>query len=261
MEFEGKRAVVTGAASGIGAAVTRLLVRAGARVVAADIAQSKLEALAEELGASVMPHLVDLSLRPGVEAMVQAAVEAFGGLDILVNNAGIGAFARAGDLDPEIWRKVLAIDLDAVFYASRIALPHLIESQGNIVCTASISGMGADFGFTAYNAAKAGVLALVRNMAIDYAARGVRVNAVSPGFTLTALTEQMPPPFREAYADNVPMKRAGTPEEIAEAIVFLASGRASYITGQNLTVDGGLTAWTGQPNTYDLIHQMTAGAQ
>jgi meso-butanediol dehydrogenase/(S,S)-butanediol dehydrogenase/diacetyl reductase len=252
MELDGRLALVTGAASGIGAAVARLMVRRGARVFAADVDGAKLAGLATELGEAVVPYVVDLSERAQVEAMVVAAVQALGGLDILVNNAGIGSLARATDLDPDEWRKVMAIDLDAVFFASRAALPALIARRGNIVCTASISGMAADYRFTAYNAAKAGLIGLVRNLAIDYAPEGVRVNAVSPGYTLTPITEPMLQPVREAFAATIPMRRAAQPEEIAEVIAFLASDRASYVTGQNIAVDGGKMAHTGQPDVYEM---------
>jgi meso-butanediol dehydrogenase/(S,S)-butanediol dehydrogenase/diacetyl reductase len=258
MEFQGKLALVTGAASGIGAAVTRLFVQRGARVVAVDLDRGKLDALAAELGAAVIPHAADLSDRAQTEAMVAAAIKALGGLDILINNAGIGSLARATDLDPEEWRKVMAVDLDAVFLASRAALPALIARRGNIVSTASISGMGGDYGFTVYNAAKAGVIGLTRAMAVDYAAEGVRVNAVSPGYTLTPMTAPSRAEVRAAFIDGIPMRRGAAPEEIAEVIAFLASDRASYVTGQNIAVDGGLTAHTGQPDVLSLRARFAA---
>lgn len=194
-----------------------------------------------------MPHQVDLADEAQIGTMMKTAVERLGGLDILVNNAGIGALGKAAELDPAIWRKVMAIDLDAIFLTCRAALPTLVERRGNIVCTASISGMAADYGLLAYNAAKAGLIGLVHNIAIDYAAEGVRVNAVSPGYTRTRLNPTRPE-VQAAYIEGIPMKRAGEPEEIAEAILFLASDRASYITGHNLVVDGGRRAHTGQPD-------------
>lgn len=258
MEFDGKLALVTGAASGIGAATARILVARGARVLAADRDADGLEALVAELKGAAVAHVADISERAQVEAMVAAGLERLGGLDILVNNAGIGSLARATDLDPEDWRKVMAVDLDAVFWASRAALPALIARRGNIVCTASISGMAADYRFTAYNAAKAGLIGLVRNLAVDYAAEGVRVNAVSPGYTLTPLSKTSRPEVAEAFVAAVPMRRAAKPEEIAEVIAFLASERASYLTGQNIAVDGGVTAHTGQPDVAGIYARLRA---
>ena len=259
MKFQDKRVLVTGAASGIGHEAARLFVEAGARVVAADITREGLDALASTLGDAIIPHVVDLSQQHECEAMIATAVAALGGLDVLINNAGIGSFGRATDLEPTEWRRVMAVNLDAVFYSCRTALPHLIDSKGNIVCTASVSGVGADYGIAAYNSAKAGLLGLMRNLAVDYAAMGVRVNAVSPGFTETRMTSLAPPPVRAAFEASVPMKRAGRAEEIADAILVLASDRASYITGQNLVVDGGLLATTGQPNNFEIIAKMMAG--
>jgi meso-butanediol dehydrogenase/(S,S)-butanediol dehydrogenase/diacetyl reductase len=248
MTFDGKIALVTGAASGIGAATTRLLAKQGAKVFAVDVNFVGLEVLVGELGSNVVPHRAELTERTQVEGMVEAAVKTFGALDILVNNAGIGSFGAAADLDPDTWRRVMAIDIDAVFLASRVALPHLIARHGCIVNTASISGVGGDYGFTAYNAAKAAVIGLTRSMAVDYAAQGVRVNAVSPGYIATPLVGIMPPAVADAFVANVPMKRAGSAAEIAAVIAFLASDAASYVTGHNLIADGGITAHTGQPD-------------
>jgi meso-butanediol dehydrogenase/(S,S)-butanediol dehydrogenase/diacetyl reductase len=260
MPLTDKVAVVTGAASGIGAATARRLASGGARVLAVDLNAEGLQALARSIGERVIPHVADLTERSQVEAAIATAIEKFGRLDILINNAGIGSLARVADLDPEDWRRVMAIDLDAVFYACRVAVPHLIASRGNIVNTASISGMAADYGFTAYNTAKAAVIALTRVMAIDYAAQNIRVNAVSPGFTLTPLTQQIPQGMQELYAARVPMRRAGTPEEIASVIAFLTSDDASYITGQNIAVDGGLIATTGAPDNIEYYSKLMGGA-
>jgi len=260
MPLTDKVAVVTGAASGIGAATARRLASGGARVLAVDLNAEGLQALARSVGERVIPHAADLTERSQVEAAIATAIEKFGRLDILINNAGIGSLARVADLDPEDWRRVMAIDLDAVFYACRVAVPHLIASRGNIVNTASISGMAADYGFTAYNTAKAAVIALTRVMAIDYAAQNIRVNAVSPGFTLTPLTQQIPQGMQELYAARVPMRRAGTPEEIASVITFLTSDDASYITGQNIAVDGGLIATTGAPDNIEYYSKLMGGA-
>jgi meso-butanediol dehydrogenase / (S,S)-butanediol dehydrogenase / diacetyl reductase len=251
MRFEGKVALVTGAASGIGAATTRRLVKGGARVLAVDVNKDGLSTLVRELGDPTVAHTADMTQRSDVEGMVEAAVKRFGKLDILINNAGIGSLGRAGDLDPDEWRRVMAIDVDAVFFACRLALPYLVAARGCIVNTASISGMAADYGFTAYNTAKAAVIGLTRVIAIDYAPQGVRVNSVSPGFTLSPMLDAMPPDLKAAYAERVPMKRGARPDEIAAMITFLATEDASYITGANIPVDGGLMATTGAPDMMD----------
>jgi meso-butanediol dehydrogenase/(S,S)-butanediol dehydrogenase/diacetyl reductase len=258
LEFADKIALVTGAGSGIGAATARLLVKGGAVVYAADINETGLTALVAELGNAVTPLIADVGDRHQAEAMVATA--AASGLDIVVSNAGIGSLARATDLDPEEWRRVMSVDLDAAFYIARVALPHLIARKGAFVATASLSGTGADYGFTAYNAAKAGLIGLIRVLAIDYAAEGVRVNAVSPGFVVTPLTKPMGEGLQSEFASRVPMRRGAQPEEIAEVIGFLASARASYITGQNILVDGGISAHTGQPDAIAFYTKLMGGS-
>lgn len=253
-DFDGAVALVTGAASGIGAATSRALAARGARVFAVDIDDGALADLDTHTeGKAVVPFRADLANRTQVEGMVDECIRSMGRLDILVSNAGVGFPARAGDLDPEDWRRMLAINLDAAFFASRAALPELIARRGNIVVTSSVSGMGADYNTCVYNTAKAGLLGLMRNLAVDYAKDGVRANAVSPGYTITGLTASLPESVKSAFEAAVPMRRGGTSEEVAEVICFLASNRASYVTGQNIAVDGGLTAHTGQPNFMDIL--------
>ena len=259
MDFEGKAAIVTGGSSGIGEAITRALVKQGAKVLAVGTSEAKLAKVAAELGDAVVPYVANIGVRAEIEAAVAAAAEKFGGLDILVNNAGTGSMGRAGDVDPEEWRQQMAVNLDAVFWASRVALPHLIKRKGSIVTTASISGMAADYGFTVYNVAKAGVIALTRCMAIDYAADGVRVNCVSPGFVTTPMNNQAPRPIQDAFVGANPMHRPGQPEEIAAAVLFLASPQASFVNGHNLVVDGGVMAHSGQPNLPAIFAQLMQG--
>ncbi len=245
--MKNKIVLITGAASGIGAATARNFVAAGAKVFASDVNKSGLQVLIDELGEAVTGHQADMSDRAQVETMVASCVERLGALDVLVNNAGVGSLARAVDLDPDEWRRVMAIDLDSIFWAARVAMPHLIASRGCMVNTASISGIAADYGFTVYNTAKAGVINLTRALALDYASQGVRVNAVSPGLIETPLSV-MRPALAEEWESRIPMRRKGKAEEIAAVIAFLASEAASYITGQNIVVDGGITAHTGQPD-------------
>jgi meso-butanediol dehydrogenase / (S,S)-butanediol dehydrogenase / diacetyl reductase len=249
--FSGKVAVVTGGASGIGEATVRRLVAEGAQVMIADLQGEATERLASELGAVTDAVQVDVTDLVAVEAMMAATVERFGRLDVVVNNAGISAMGRVDELDVEMWHRVIDVDLNAVFYGCRAAIPHLRANGGGaIVNTASISGLYGDWGLPAYNAAKAGVMNLTRTLAADHARDNIRVNAVCPGGIETAMTDALVRSRRaqEQYERLVPMARMGLATEIASAVAFLASDDASYVTGHGLVVDGGVTAVTGQPN-------------
>lgn len=254
--LSGRVAVVTGGASGIGAATARLLLARGAAVVIADLASSQGAALAAELGQSALFVPTDVASGNSVEALMQAAQARFGRLDILFNNAGIGSFAATPDLAPEEWHRVIATDLDSVFYGCRAAIP-LMRAQGGgaIVNTASASGLAADYHFAAYNAAKAAVINFTRAVAIDHAREGIRANAVCPGPVETPILAGISaiPEVRAAWHEAVPMGRFASPEEIAEVVAFLVSDAASYVTGAAIVVDGGLGAHTGQPNLPKLL--------
>lgn len=250
--FEDKVVIVTAAASGIGLAAARRFAAEGATLALSDIEFDKLKTLAAGMGvpdSKLLVARVDVSRPKELEDFIADTVKRFGGLDVLVNNAGVGAFGYVTEISTETWDRVIATTLSSVFYASRAALPHLIARKGNIVNTASISGLVADVGFAAYNAAKGGVVNLTRAMAIDHASDGIRVNALCPGVTETGSTAWMHnhPAIMKGFSERLPMGRMGTPDEMAGAILFLASDDASYITGTNLVVDGGLTAGTGQP--------------
>ncbi len=249
--FNGKVAVVTGGASGIGEATVRRLVGEGAQVMIADLQGEATEQLAAELGAATDAHQLDVTDLAAVEVLMAATVDRFGHLDIVFNNAGISAMGRVDELDVAAWHRVIDVDLNAVFYGCRAAIGHLRANGGGaIVNTASISGLFGDWGLPAYNAAKAGVMNLTRTLAADHARDGIRVNAVCPGGIETAMTDALVRSRRaqEQYERLVPMARMGRADEIASAVAFLASDDASYITGHGLVVDGGVTAVTGQPN-------------
>jgi meso-butanediol dehydrogenase/(S,S)-butanediol dehydrogenase/diacetyl reductase len=252
--FEGKVVLITGAASGIGAATARRFAREGAQLVLGDIDESGGTALAKELaerGSATAFRATDVGDLAQVEALTREAVERFGRLDVAFNNAGIGAYGKAPDLDPQAWHKIIAVDLHGVFYGCRAAIPEMRRSGGGtIINTASISGLGGDYGLAAYNAAKGAVVNLTRTVAIDHARENIRVNAVCPGPIATALTAPLlgSEDLVHEYGKLVPMGRVGKAEEIAGVVAFLASDDASYITGATLVVDGGVTAATGQPN-------------
>ena len=254
MRFQDRVAVITGGGSGIGAATARLMAREGAKVVVVDLAEAPARAVADEIGGTAIT--ADVADRASAEAFVEAAVDRHGRIDILVNNAGIGCFGRTPDLAPDNWERVIAIDLNAVFYACRAAIPHMTGGKAAIVNTASISGMAGDYGFTAYNAAKAGVINYTRCLAIDHARDNIRANSICPGPVdtplLTSGVDEIEG-LRTEWERVVPAGRFARPEEIAAVALFLASDDASGMTGATVPVDGGLTAHTGQPDLRDVL--------
>jgi meso-butanediol dehydrogenase/(S,S)-butanediol dehydrogenase/diacetyl reductase len=248
--FAGKVVLVTGAASGIGAATTRRFSDEGAAVVMVDRDERKLRETAASFPAertkTVVADVADLA---AVERLVREAVEQFGRLDVLVNNAGVVAKGTVTELAVEDWRRVMAVDVDAVFYCTRAAVPHLIAAKGCIVNVSSVSGLGGDWGMSFYNAAKGAVTNFTRALALDLGAHGVRVNAVNPTLTWTGLTVGMEKDqaLMAKFQERIPLGRPGEPEDVAAVIAFLASEDARFVTGVNLPVDGGLGASNGQP--------------
>lgn len=239
----GKVAIVTGAGSGIGAATVERFCQEGARVVAVDVSGAE-DALAEKIGRDCLAVHADVSQSDEIEAAIAAAVSHFGALDILCNNAGIeGPNVPTADYGEADYDRVMAVNARGVYLGMRYAIPVMLRAGGGaIVNTASMASYAAFPNMMGYCATKGAVLAMTRTTAVEYAAQNIRVNCVCPGAVHTAILEALPPDYVAAVEAAAPMKRAARPEEIAAAILFLASDEASFITGTSLVVDGGYTA-------------------
>jgi len=238
--LDDRKAIVTGAASGIGRASAELFAAEGARVLAVDRPGSDLtfehgaiDILAADLAADASPR-----------AIVDCALEAFGGVDILFNNAGVASNALVAQMTDEQWDHTQDVNLRAAFRLSREAIPHLIKSTaGRIISTASVMANGTDYGLAAYCASKAGVVGLTRTLALEVGKWGVTANALLPGAILTGMTRQSfdNPDIAAAWAKKSVLRRLGEPIDVARVALFLASGDGGFVTGQTIAADGGMT--------------------
>lgn len=238
-----KVVIITGGGQGIGLAAAKRFLAGGARVVLADLNES-CAAAGRELsakGGEAVGIPCNVADGEAVERLFDQVLSRYGRVDVLVNNAGITSDARFHKMTEAQWDRVMAVDLKSMFYTCRQAVAAMMETGGGaIVNVSSISAQTGNFGQANYCAAKLGVVGLTRALSTEYAARGIRVNAVAPGFILTDMVKTIPQKVAEQVVETIPMKRGGEPREVAAAICFLASDEASFITGQVLSVNGGL---------------------
>ncbi|MCJ7642158.1 MAG: 3-oxoacyl-[acyl-carrier-protein] reductase [Desulfobacterales bacterium] len=244
MELNGKVALVTGGAQGIGKAVALMLAHHGADVIVADVNLEKAQETAKEVeatGRGAMAVKVDITRLNDVEQMVESAIARFGKVDILINNAGIARDKLILRMTEEDWDAVLDVNLKGTFHCTKTVIKHMSKQRsGKIVNIASVVGEMGNAGQANYSASKAGVIGLTKTIAREFAQRGINVNAIAPGYIQTPMTDVLPDKAKEELKRMIPMERLGQPEDVAHAVLFLVSEASSYITGQVLNVNGGI---------------------
>jgi len=249
MNLSNRVAIVTGSGRGIGRAIALKLAEVGATVVVNDIGEaSPVDSVVEEIkttGGQSLAVLADVSKSPDVARLVETTVSTFGKVDILVNNAGITRDQLIMRMSDEEWDKVLSVNLRSVFLCTRAVVRHMLRQRwGRIISIASIVGLVGNPGQANYASAKAGIIGFTRTIAKEVAARGITANAIAPGFIDTEMTQRLEEDWKQQLKKQIPLGYLGSPRDVAEAVAFLASEEARYITGQVLNVDGGMAgAW------------------
>lgn len=242
MDFSGKTAVITGSARGIGRTIAEAFAAGGANVVICDLDEAAVASVAAEIGDKALGVRANVTVAADIEALFEKTLEKFGRVDIVVNNAGVTRDTLMIRMDEKDWDLVLDINLKGAFLVSKLAAKIMMKQRaGRIVNISSVVGIGGNAGQANYAASKAGLIGLTKSAAKELAARGISVNAVAPGFIQTEMTDHLPDAAKELFLNNIAMKRPGSPQDVAEAVLFLASDGAAYITGQVLAIDGGLS--------------------
>ena len=245
MILQGKTALITGAGRGIGRAIALCLAREGCNIAFTDVEFSEqvraIEAELQTIGVQVKAYIADAADFSMTQSIVEQVKNDFGTIDILVNNAGITRDGLLIRMSEQQWDDVLRVNLKSAFNYTHAVIPIMMrERRGSIISIASVVGLAGNAGQANYAASKAGIIALMKSTAKELGARGVRANAVAPGYIDTDMTQALPQEVRDRFLERIPMRRPGTPDEVAQAVLFLASDMSSYISGQVLAIDGAM---------------------
>jgi 3-oxoacyl-[acyl-carrier protein] reductase len=242
--FDGKIALITGSARGIGNSIARLFAKQGALVVIADILQDDIDAAVQEFtseGLKAAGYQCNITSEEEVENMMKDVYQQFNSIDILINNAGITADTLLIRMKKVDWDKVINVNLTGTFICTQKAAKYMMKQRhGKIVNISSVIGFIGNFGQANYAASKGGIIAFTKSVSKELASRNINVNAVAPGFIRTAMTDTLPEELQQKYLENISLKRFGTPEDVGKLVLFLSSEDADYITGQTIIIDGGM---------------------